>query len=313
MNDIPHYRIGTPGVPWGDKEKQQWLAQQRTQRSYAEDVIQKLDSLAADCDIDQYGELRYDTDRYPLYVAKNRAWNPAAPTVLITGGVHGYETSGVHGALRFLETQLSTYTSAFNFIVAPCISPWSYETINRWNPETIDPNRSFKDGGLSQESKALMRYLADSEVPIYAHFDLHETTDTDDSEFRPALAARDGLSDQEPLDIPDGFYLVGNSQKPVVEFQRAIIESVRQVTHIAKADPDGNLIGTAVTDAGIINYDVKPLGLCAGLTDAEYTTTTEVYPDSKQVTAEQCILAQVAAVKGGLDFIIQKRQADFNT
>lgn len=28
--------------------------------------------------------------------------------------------------------------------------------------------------------------------PILLHIDLHETTDTDESEFRPALAARDG-------------------------------------------------------------------------------------------------------------------------
>ncbi|MGQ9424734.1 M14 family metallopeptidase [Gilvimarinus sp. F26214L] len=312
MNDVPHYPIGTPGIPWGDQEKRKWLSQQRIQRSYDEDVVHKLNALAADCDIDHYGELRYDhvgyaKDRYPLYVARNRSWDVAKPTILITGGVHGYETSGVHGALHFLETQLTTYTSAFNFIVAPCVSPWGYETINRWNPETIDPNRSFKNGGLSQESKALIRYLADSNIEIHAHFDLHETTDTDNSEFRPALAARDGLTDQEAWDIPDGFYLVGNSQKPADEFQRAIIESVSQVTHIAPADANGKIIGAPVTQTGVINYDLKPLGLCAGLTDAAYTTTTEVYPDSQQVTDEQCIRAQVAAVKGGLDFIIRPR------
>lgn len=307
MNATPHYRIGTPGVPWGDKEKHSWLSEQRIQRSYSEHVVHKLNALAADCDIDQYGELRYGNDRYSLYLARNRSWDAAKPTVLITGGVHGYETSGVHGALRFIETQMATYTSAFNFIVAPCISPWSYETINRWNPETIDPNRSFKDGGLSLESKALISYLADSKIEVYAHFDLHETTDTDNSEFRPALAARDGLADLPEWDIPDGFYLVGNSRKPADEFQRAIIESVSQVTHIAPADANGNIIGAPVTQGGVINYDVKTLGLCAGLTDAAYTSTTEVYPDSKQVTDEQCILAQVAAVKGGLEYIIRQR------
>ena len=42
------------------------------------------------------------------------------------------------------------------------------------------------------------------------HVDCHETTDTDDSEFRPAKASRDGLA----LDgggTPGGFYLVGNT------------------------------------------------------------------------------------------------------
>ena len=54
-----------------------------------------------------------------------------------------------------------------------------------------------------------------------AHIDLHETTDTDNSEFRPALAARDGLV-QHNWNIPDGFYLVGDSEHPTPEFQRAV-------------------------------------------------------------------------------------------
>jgi len=33
-------------------------------------------------------------------------------------------------------------------------------------------------------------------------------------------------------------------------------------------------------------------------------TTTEVYPDSPKATAEVCNRAQVAAIRGGLDFIL---------
>jgi hypothetical protein len=76
---------------------------------------------------------------------------------------------------------------------------------------------------------------------IYVHFDLHETTDTDNTVFRRALAARDGKS--------------------------------------------------------------KKLSLCAGISNARYTTTTEVYPDSPKASEAICIEAQVAAIKGGLDYI----------
>ena len=43
-----------------------------------------------------------------------------------------------------------------------------------------------------------------------------------------------------------------------------------------------------------------------GLTNAKFATTTEVYPDSKSqpVTGEQCNRAQVAAIVGGLEYII---------
>ena len=50
-------------------------------------------------------------------------------------------------------------------------------------------------------------------VTFTAHVDLHETTDTDESEFRPARASRDG-ENWSPGYIPDGFYLVAVSEEP---------------------------------------------------------------------------------------------------
>ena len=37
------YPIGTPGQSWGEAEKAQWLARQRKQRSYADDVLRMVD------------------------------------------------------------------------------------------------------------------------------------------------------------------------------------------------------------------------------------------------------------------------------
>ena len=124
------------------------------------------------------------------------------------------------------------------------------------------------------------------------HIDLHETTDTDESEFQPAKAARDGDVYEEGT-IPDGFYLCGDEKNPRLEFQRAVIKGVSEVTHIAPADPDGTIIGSPVVADGVILYDYTALGLCGGVTDAPLTTTTEVYPDSEKATAEECNKAQV--------------------
>ena len=308
-----HYPIGTPGTPWGDSEKQQWLKSQVTHRSYADDVLSVIDTLRSTyrdvLQVDQYGELNYSNiptgDLYPLFALRSVAWQKDRPTVLITGGVHGYETSGVHGALRFAQEALSNYTSFFNVVVAPCISPWGYETINRWNPATIDPNRSFYADNPSPESGAIMAYVNNLNVPILAHIDLHETTDTDNSEFRPALEARNAV-EQTVWQIPDGFYGVGDTLKPEPEFQTAVIESVKKVTHIAEADSQGKLIGVDIEQHGVINYATKQLGLCAGFTDADYVCTTEVYPDSPRVDDENCILAQVAALTGGLDYLVKQ-------
>ncbi|WP_188697814.1 M14 family metallopeptidase [Bowmanella pacifica] len=298
------YPIGTPGQPWGAHEKAAWLARQRVQRSYADEVEQHILALRDVFKVEQYGQLTYADGDYGLYGLRSAQWQPNLPTALITGGVHGYETSGVQGALRFAQTQAADYQGRLNLLIVPCISPWGYETINRWNPDAIDPNRSFYVGSPAGESAALMHWLTRMNVQINMHIDLHETTDTDNSEFRPALAAREGKT-HDNWNIPDGFYLVGDTFSPVPQFQRAVLDAVQAVTHIAKADENNQLIGSPVVQPGVVNYDTKKLGLCAGVTDALYVTTTEVYPDSAMATPEQCIQAQAAAVCGALGYVLR--------
>ena len=295
--------LETATKKWGPEEKATWFCKQKIQRSYHNKVVTRLAPLRESFEVVQYGELIYAPNRYWLYIVKTRAWDNSKPTILITGGVHGYESSGIHGAIRFLEKEALNYSEKFNLVVAPCVSPWGYETINRWNPQAIDPNRSFFDASPSQESASLMKYIASLNTEITAHIDLHETTDSDNSEFRPALAARDAVQ-HTIWNIPDGFYLVGDSENPVHDFQRAIINSVKKVTHIAPPDNDGKIIGELLAQQGVVNYSCRKLGLCTGFTNGLYSTTTEVYPDSPKVTEQDCINAQVAAITGGLDYII---------
>jgi hypothetical protein len=295
-----NYPIGTPGQPWDAAERATWLARQTRQRSYADEVLSVIERLRGRFDVVEYGRLEYPPDSYPLLALRSRDWNAALACVLVTGGVHGYETSGVHGALRLLDTQAAGYAGLVNLLVAPCVSPWAYERIHRWNANAADPNRSFRGVGETAESAALMALVASTTNDWLVHVDLHETTDSDESEFRPALAARDGKP-FEPGEIPDGFYAVGDSQNPQLDFQRAVIAAVAKVTHIAPADANDQIIGSDVVSPGVILYDFKQLGLCAGMTNARYTTTTEVYPDSLRASPELCNAAQVAAVCGAID------------
>jgi hypothetical protein len=253
----------------------------------------------------QYGRLDYHPDKYPLLAIKSRSWRDTLPCALVTGGVHGYETSGVHGALQFVDRYAATYEGKINLLVAPCVSPWAYEVIHRWNMHAVDPNRSFRDDSPAQESAALMRLVAPIRDRVLVHIDLHETTDSDESEFRPALAARDGVA-HEPGEIPEGFYLVDDSENPQPEFQQAVIAAVAKITRIASADGHGQIIGSSMVAPGVINYPFKRLGLCAGITDALYKTTTEVYPDSPWATPEQCNAAQVAAARAAIDFALER-------
>ena len=303
MTATSPYPIGTPGQPWGDAERAAWRSRQRVQRRYADDVLPRIEALRATFDVAEYGRVVSEGETFPLFAVRSRDWNDALPTVLVTGGVHGYETSGVHGALAFLERHGLDYAGRVNLLVAPCISPWAYERVQRWNAEAIDPNRNFREGSSCAESAAMVALVAPLQGRIRLHIDLHETTDSDENEFRPALAARDGKP-FSPGEIPDGFYLVGDTPNPQLEFQRYVIEAVAKVTHIAPADAKGQIIGSDVVSPGVILYPFKTLGLCAGLTDAPYTTTTEVYPDSPRATPEQCVDAQVVAVVAAIDVAV---------
>lgn len=297
------FPIGTPGEPWNDADKQAWFESCSIERSYREEVLAKLEALDSSFEVFQYGSLPLDSDRYPLMAVKVPSNRLEAPWVLITGGVHGYETSGVQGAIAFLELHASSYRDRINLIVAPCVSPWGYEVINRWNPNCIDPNRVFVADSPSEESAALMALVDELGVDFVVHIDLHETTDSDESEFRPAAAARDGQPSRPGL-IPDGFYTVGDTENSQPGFQAAIIAGVEKVTHIAPPDDAGQIIGSDITQHGVINYRFKEWGLCAGISGARFTTTTEVYPDSPNATPQVCIEAQVAAVAAGLEFAL---------
>jgi len=302
MSTAP-YPIGTPGRAWGDTEIAAWRATLSKRRSYRDDVVAKIDRLRTRFHVEQYGQLDYAGETYPLLAIRHRERDDGLPVALVTGGVHGYETSGVHGALEFVDRHMADYAGRLDVVVAPCVSPWGYERIHRWNFDAADPNRSFRGDGSTPEAAALIRLVAPLRGRVRVHIDLHETTDSDESEFRPALAARDGKP-FEPGGIPDGFYLVDDSANPQPAFQRAIIEAVSKVTHIAPADVDGRIIGSPVVAPGVIEYALAQLGLCAGISGATYTTTTEVYPDSPRATPAQCDEAQATAVRAALDFAI---------
>jgi hypothetical protein len=303
MSETTSYPVGQPGRPWTDEHREEWRARQARHRRYDEDVLPRIEALGERFELVTYGRLDYGGESYPLLALRSRPFDPKLPSALVTGGVHGYETSGVMGALEFLEQRAGDYAGRVNLLVAPCVSPWGYERINRWNHDALDPNRNFRPDGPAREATALIELVRSEPQRFLLHIDLHETTDSDESEFRPAQAARDGKP-HEPGLIPDGFYLVDDKANPQPAFQQAIIAAVSKVTHIAPADADGQIIGSPVVAPGVIEYPMAELGLCAGVTGATFTTTTEVYPDSPRTSPEECNRAQVTAVCAALDYAL---------
>lgn len=303
------YPIGTEGQKWTEAEFTQWKERvAEVKRSYKDDVLVRVDAIKADghFDVIQYGALSVDPARYPLFAIKTKTFDASKPTVLVTGGVHGYETSGVKGTLLFVETEAKTYEKNFNLVVCPCISPWGYERIQRWTAIGSDPNRHFIDNSPVEECAQVMAFVKSLGVQFNMHFDCHETTDSDESEFQPAKAARDGEAYVEGV-IPDGFYLVAGSEEPEPEWFQAMIDAVKKITHIAPAEADGKMLDIVVKQEGTIELPARSLGLCGGFLKLKYAITTEVYPDSPKVDDANCDQAQVVTITSGLQYIIDKQ------
>jgi hypothetical protein len=358
MKTVCNYPIGVPGVKWGKAEKRQWLWSRRKHhfREYDMDVLSynpndegfhsvSYGLLAAPFYIEEEREMgkrhyllsailpdtfyppngsiegstvkHFAPGRLPTNIERQESISK--PTILITGGVHGYETSGIQGALKFISSGLAkSYSKHFNIVIVPCVSPWGYEMNERWTADAIDPNRSFgvktkanPSPIRTDESTQLLNFLDTLGVTTddgvrhkpkwLCHLDLHETTN------------RDGIVEFDDH-IPDGFYLFGHchqddnggSTKDRVHFYNDILKRVERVAHIAESESDGTLCGHAATSRGLLLLPCAELGICAGgvVPQAPYAVTTEVYPDSDRTTNEICVKAQIESVCAALDFLL---------
>ena len=93
------------------------------------------------------------------------------------------------------------------------------------------------------------------------------------------------------------------------EVSAAIDYRYEAIPGTLNVNDDGSRADTYPVDMdvlGVIRYPLKALGLCAGITGARYTTTTEVYPDSPRATPEQCNEAQAVAVKAAVEFVLAR-------
>lgn len=316
IKKFPVYPIGTPGQKWGDAEKAQWLGAQKKVRDYFSFVL--TDFLRIDClDFFQYGSIDYRNRAadngtspgavYPLFAGRSRSWDAAKPLVLVTSFVHGYEPT-TKAINLFCKKYMAEFQDRANFLFLPAVSPWGVEYDQRWNPDAIDPNRQFDPTNPGcEEARLAMQCVFDQEklcAGILAAFDLHETPDRDNTVMEPMKYARDGLVDQPWQDIPPGFYLVAGDYNDQPAFQKAMIDAVRKVTAISPPDEKGEIIGSKVTQEGVITITARKWHICGGFTNAPYSTTTEVYPDLEGVTTDICNEAQATCIAAGCRYAL---------
>jgi hypothetical protein len=64
-------------------------------RSCSDEIVSRVDALRAAFDVERHGELDDAPGGiFPLSALRSRGRSESRPVVLVTGGVHGYETTG---------------------------------------------------------------------------------------------------------------------------------------------------------------------------------------------------------------------------
>lgn len=316
---------------WNETDKLEWLSKQTFQRSYAEQVlsrIEKLDPLGGQLKTRSYGNLSLQgreelaikgavlsaneyEKRYPLYYAEVGDITNGKINIIVTGGTHGYEESGVYGALGFLETDAANYIDRFNFLVFPCLSPFAYEVNQRWTHDAWDPNRSFdRSKPYVPEAQLVMDVLDEARKRVGRDFaaavDLHETPDRDKT-MMPPQYQRYGINlTPDDILIPNGYYLISNASNKAPEMATQIVSAVRKVTQIA---PDPDIHGEKNHNGVVISKGADPthqgLNQAYMRTLSENSFTTEIYPEihPEPRGSQEAIAAQQATIHGILEYL----------
>ena len=171
------------------------------------DLVRRLDRVrrAAGC-VQQVTEVW----GYPWFQVE-RAGN--APTVLLTGGMHGEEPGGVEGVLQWLEGD-EWRRWPVNWLVFPCINPYGWERDYRRNRQQRDINRQFRARTDTPEAELIKRIVRGRRFLFSMEF--HEDVDV------------------------AGYYLYELRRQPPYIGER-VVRAVGKVIHINR-DPviDGN-------------------------------------------------------------------------
>ncbi|MBW2971628.1 succinylglutamate desuccinylase/aspartoacylase family protein [Candidatus Woesearchaeota archaeon] len=163
-------------------------------RSYRRDVISKLERLPHLCNT--IGRLTNESGAYPLFrvVAAQGGRHNGRKDVLISGGVHGDEPSGVYAVMDFLEHHVWEYLDRFRFFAYPCINPWGFERHLRDNAQGVNINRTFGDTLTSEEGEAVKSSIKQANRRYAITDDMHESG-TEEGNVYEYVAVISGFSD----------------------------------------------------------------------------------------------------------------------
>jgi len=145
----------------------------RTLRSYSK-LINEIINLKIPLKVEIVDYITYDKI-FP-FIIMSRISKLASENVVMVSGHHGDEYYAVHVLLKWIQqVKLENYPD-FNFIIAPIINPFGYETGSRSNGNRKDTNTS-KNFYKNSDVKELAILYDNLPADITLYLDIHGDTE----------------------------------------------------------------------------------------------------------------------------------------
>jgi hypothetical protein len=303
--------IGTPGVPWGDAEIATWSSRQaRKRRLPGRRGSMRSIAFATASTWSSTAGSTYGVDAYPLYAIRSpslerrvadragdrrrawlrnqrRAWRAAV-------------RRAARGRLRRPHQPRWSSPASAHGATSACTAG----TCTPWIQPVVPRRQSSRGiGRVDAPGRADPRSRAAAYRPA-------RNTDSDETEFRPALAARDG-KEFEPEGIPDGFYVVDDSN--IRNPASSTRSSKRRQGHPHRAGRRETARSSARpwSPPESSNIRSSSFGLCAGITQGRVTgrppRSIRTAPVQRRSNATRRRRSRVWAA---IDYALAHRQAD---
>jgi hypothetical protein len=112
---------------------------------------------------------------YPLMSVESAHWNPSAPAVYFSAGIHGDEPAPVEAVIRWATKSLGNKELRWwNWQIFPCLNPWGLERNIRFDSEGRDLNRYYHSKRVPQIAAQLKRLKErdfDAAVALHEDYD----------------------------------------------------------------------------------------------------------------------------------------------
>lgn len=270
-----------------------WYAAQPQVRDYRQDIVERVRAvtLPPSLKLSIYGTVEGDD----LLCVTPREIDSSKPSLIITGGVHGYEPEGIEACIQLAEGHVPGLSEKINMFVYPCITPAAYRIYHRWTRGANDVNREFTEATAVAEAKLLMGSVQTGEKTFQGALDCH-TTPKEDRLFRRLRAERYGTPlTGDPDLLPNGFHLmvpdVALQDTRKRQLAEKLINAVGKHTSIAT---DEKIVGN-INRGGIVPSTAQGT-LTRWMNDrADFAATTEVVTEG--MTFDEGVAVQMAAIK----------------